>query len=85
MIIFKHSKDLKSHLKKIKAKRISVGFVPTMGALHVGHLSLIEKSKSETGITVCSIYVNPVQFNNPDDYKNYPITLEADILALEKK
>ena len=84
MIIFKHSKDLKSHLKKIRAKSISVGFVPTMGALHAGHLSLIEKSKNITGITVCSIYVNPVQFNNPDDYKNYPITLDADILALEK-
>ncbi|MEP7252767.1 MAG: pantoate--beta-alanine ligase [Ginsengibacter sp.] len=84
MIIFKHSKDLKSHLKKIKANSVSVGFVPTMGALHAGHLSLMEKSKSETGVTVCSIYVNPVQFNNPDDYKNYPITLDADILLLEK-
>ncbi len=84
MILFKHSKDLRSYLKKIKRNDLRVGFVPTMGALHQGHISLIDKSKSETDITVCSIYVNPVQFNNPEDFKNYPVTIEADILMLEK-
>lgn len=84
MILFKHSKDLRSHLKKIRENDLSIGFVPTMGALHPGHISLIEKSKAETDITVCSIYVNPVQFNNKEDFKNYPVTIEADVLMLEK-
>lgn len=84
MILFKHTKDLRFHFKKIKRKDLRIGFVPTMGALHRGHITLIEKSKKETDIAVCSIYVNPVQFNNPEDYKNYPVTIEADILMLEK-
>ncbi len=84
MILFKHSKDLRSHLKKIKRNALKIGFVPTMGALHAGHISLIDKSKNETDITVCSIYVNPVQFNNAEDFQNYPVTIEADILVLEK-
>ncbi|MEP6584722.1 MAG: pantoate--beta-alanine ligase [Ginsengibacter sp.] len=83
MIIFKYSKDLQAHLKKIKRNNVNIGFVPTMGALHAGHISLIEKSKKETDTTICSIYVNPVQFNNADDYKNYPVTIEADILMLD--
>ncbi len=84
MILFKHSKDLRSYLKKLNRNNLRIGFVPTMGALHPGHISLIEKSKIETDITVCSIYVNPVQFNNAEDFKNYPVTIEADILNLEK-
>ncbi len=84
MILFKHYKDLRAHLKKIRVKGLCIGFVPTMGALHPGHISLIEKSKAETDITVCSIYVNPVQFNNKEDFKNYPVTIEADVLMLEK-
>lgn len=84
MTIFKHEKDLKSYLNKCNYIEGTVGFVPTMGALHEGHLSLIKKSKRVAGITVCSIFVNPTQFNNPDDFKKYPKTTENDILLLEE-
>ncbi|MEO7960415.1 MAG: pantoate--beta-alanine ligase [Ginsengibacter sp.] len=84
MILFKHSLDLQSYLDKKHKSHNKIGFVPTMGALHPGHISLIANSKKECDVTVCSIYVNPVQFNNPEDFKKYPITLEADILLLEK-
>ncbi len=84
MIIFKRSKDLRSHLKKIKRNDRHTGFVPTMGALHAGHLSLIAQSKIETDVTICSIYINPVQFNNAEDFKKYPVNIESDILLLEE-
>ena len=84
MIIFKHSKDLQSYLTDIKQKNLLTGFVPTMGALHAGHISLINKSRQNTDITICSIFVNQVQFNNTDDFKKYPSTIEKDILMLEE-
>ena len=84
MIIFKHSKDLQSYLKNVKSDEVASGFVPTMGALHPGHLSLIEQCRKQTGLTICSIFVNPVQFNNPEDFKKYPITIEKDIAFLEE-
>ncbi len=84
MMLFKHSADLQSYLNKARSEKISVGFVPTMGALHAGHLSLIQESKKQTSLTVCSIFVNPTQFNNPEDFKKYPSTIEKDILLLEE-
>jgi pantoate--beta-alanine ligase len=84
MILFKHSKDLQNHLKDINQKKKSIGFVPTMGALHEGHLSLIALSRNTTDLTICSVFVNPVQFNNRDDFKKYPSTIERDILMLEE-
>lgn len=83
MIIFKHSSDLPNYLKKNIGSPKSIGFVPTMGALHAGHLSLIKRSKALSQLTVCSIFVNPVQFNNREDFKKYPKTIENDILLLE--
>ena len=59
-----------------------LGFVPTMGALHVGHISLIRQSNRENDVTICSIFVNPTQFNDPKDFEKYPITLESDMQML---
>ncbi len=84
MIIIKHIKDIQEQILAFKKIGKLVGFVPTMGALHAGHISLIEHAASENDVTVCSIFVNPTQFNNPDDLKKYPITIEADIDKLEK-
>lgn len=83
MIIFKHSSDLRNYLEKNIGSPKSIGFVPTMGALHAGHLSLLKRSKDLSQLTVCSIFVNPVQFNNREDFKKYPKTIENDILLLE--
>ena len=67
----------------LKAQGKSIGLVPTMGALHKGHLELIRRSKRQTDITIVSIFVNPIQFNNPDDLEKYPRTLQADLAALQ--
>lgn len=83
MIIFKEAKNIQEYIQNKKESGMSIGFVPTMGALHKGHLSLINKSKSAETLTVCSIFVNPTQFNNPDDFQKYPITIEEDIKLLE--
>ena len=83
--LFSKQEELKKVLINNKYLSKTIGFVPTMGALHEGHLSLIEASEKENQITVVSIFVNPTQFNNADDLKNYPRTLETDLEKIEKK
>lgn len=84
MIIFKTADQLTSYLEGKKKAGTTIGFAPTMGALHKGHLSLIEQSKEQNTLTVCSIFVNPTQFNNKDDFKHYPVTIEKDVEQLIK-
>jgi pantoate--beta-alanine ligase len=84
MQVFNEIGALRAFLKREKQAGKTVGLVPTMGALHAGHLSIIEASKAANGITVCSIYVNPTQFNNPSDLEKYPRTYDKDIQSLQK-
>ncbi|OAZ03509.1 pantoate--beta-alanine ligase [Flavobacterium succinicans] len=79
MQIFNKNIELKEFLAPVKTKNSTIGFVPTMGALHAGHLALMRQSLQENDITVVSIFVNPTQFNNPEDLAKYPRTLEADV------
>ena len=83
MKIFYSINTLQDFLKSQRQKGLSIGLVPTMGALHKGHLSLIETSKAQNDLTVCSIFVNPTQFNNAHDLAVYPRTLDADCELLE--
>jgi len=85
MILFKKGDELGRYLKQKKKEGNTIGFVPTMGALHQGHISLIDASLQVSGITVCSIFVNPTQFNDMKDFQKYPSTIEKDIYFLEKK
>ena len=83
MKVFKARTKFLDYLNSSRGQK-TVGFIPTMGALHSGHLKLIEASKKECEITICSIFVNPTQFNNNTDFEKYPNTLEEDLLKLQK-
>lgn len=82
--IFTSKQELSDHLDKLKGQGKSIGFVPTMGALHMGHLSLIEIAKRLTDVVVCSIFVNPTQFNDPKDLELYPRPIETDTIKLQE-
>jgi len=84
MFIIKQSKDIGVYLQKLASNGQKIGFVPTMGALHKGHLSLVDAARNQSGLVVCSIFVNPTQFNDTKDFELYPKTLENDIYLLEK-
>ena len=77
-------KDLQAELTALRAQGKKVGLVPTMGALHAGHASLVKRSVSENGVTVVSVFVNPTQFNDKNDLEKYPRTLDADCRLLEE-
>jgi pantoate--beta-alanine ligase len=83
MKIFKYKNELKVYLQDLKAQKKTIGLVPTMGALHKGHLSLISQAKKINDIIVVSIFINPTQFDNNEDLKKYPKTIENDTKLLE--
>lgn len=83
MKIFTEKTQIQKTIKLIRDKKLSIGFVPTMGALHEGHLSLVQEAFKKNDVVVVSIFVNPTQFDNKEDLKKYPRTLEADTHLLE--
>ena len=84
MILFKKAETLRNYLEQQVKNGKKTGFVPTMGALHAGHISLAETCKTQNDITIASIFINPTQFNDPADFAKYPVTLEKDLIALEQ-
>ncbi len=85
MKVIEYKAEFQKELQNLANKNKKIGFVPTMGALHKGHISLIQKSSSENDITVVSIFVNPTQFNDKNDLKNYPRFIDKDIELLKNK
>lgn len=84
MILFKKADELTKYLRTKSEKGLITGFVPTMGALHDGHIQLVSECKANSDLCIASIFVNPTQFNDPGDFKKYPVTIGQDIIALEK-
>jgi pantoate--beta-alanine ligase len=83
VIVIEKIPELKNHIQDIKADQKTIGFVPTMGALHKGHKALLERAREENDCVVCSIFVNPIQFNNASDLQNYPRNHEKDISFIQ--
>lgn len=83
MRIFKKPAALREFLDRKSIEQKTIGFVPTMGALHAGHLSLVNEANKQNDIVLSSIFINPTQFNDPEDFKKYPVTIEKDISMLE--
>jgi len=83
MRLFETITETRSFSEKARISGKTIGFVPTMGALHEGHLSLVRKAKAANDLVIVSIFVNPIQFNNPEDLKKYPRTLDKDLEMLE--
>lgn len=83
MIIIRTVRELQAAMQQHRDQGQSIGLVPTMGALHQGHLSLMNRARQDNDIVVASVFVNPTQFNNPDDLRTYPRTEEADCQAME--
>ncbi len=84
MILFKNPADLQHWISQQKNAGRTTGFVPTMGALHDGHINLIDTCLSVTDLCICSIFINPVQFNDPKDFEKYPVSIEKDVEMLTK-
>lgn len=84
MFIFKRVHHLQDHVAEARQKGLRIGFVPTMGALHEGHLSLVKLSREKTDLTIVSIFVNPKQFNDPEDLKKYPRPVNQDLRMLNE-
>lgn len=84
MQIYHQKSDFLAFVETIKNTHLTIGFVPTMGALHAGHLSLMQESCNQNEVTIVSIFVNPTQFNNPEDLKKYPRTLDSDVEKIQK-
>ncbi len=82
MVIFKKIADIQAWLLAQRAAGRSIGFVPTMGALHAGHASLITQARADKGLLVASIFINPTQFNDKEDFDKYPVSIDSDILLL---
>jgi pantoate--beta-alanine ligase len=80
---FTTKKQLQEGLRDTQSQGLRIGFVPTMGALHDGHLALVGHAKKSCDLVVCSIFVNPTQFNDPSDFANYPKTIDNDLVLLE--
>lgn len=84
MLTIENTTQLREQIRRYKREGKTIGFVPTMGNLHQGHLTLVRKAQQVADVVVVSIFVNPMQFGNPDDLQNYPRTLEQDLCLLEE-